>query len=201
MDSTTTLLVAYFLGSIPFGLILTRLAGLGDIRAIGSGNIGATNVLRTGRRALAACTLILDALKGTVAVLLAAYLQPQLAPLAAVCALLGHMFPLWLRFKGGKGVASALGVWLGLNSVVFGALCAAWLVAVAITRVSSMGALFAMLTLPVVVYCVQPALLPAALVTTALVVLRHRDNITRLLAGTEPRLGRKKEENNASRAD
>lgn len=188
-DNIMLLAVAYLLGSLPFGLILTRLAGLGDIRTIGSGNIGATNVLRTGRRALAACTLILDALKGTVAVLLVAFYAPALAPLAAVAALLGHMYPLWLGGKGGKGVATALGVWLALQPTVFLLLLLSWLLGALATRVSSVGALTAMLVLPLAVYALQPVLLAPALVTMALVVLRHRANITRLLNGTEPRIG------------
>lgn len=192
MDKQTLFLTAYILGSIPFGLILTRIAGLGDIRTIGSGNIGATNVLRTGKKALAICTLLLDALKGTVAVLLAAYVQPDAVPLAGVAALLGHMFPVWLKFKGGKGVATALGIWLGLNPAVFGCVAVAWLLGALVTRVSSIGALLAMLALPVATYIVQPALLPAALLTMALVTLRHRANIQRLLAGTEPRFGKAK---------
>ena len=194
MDSKTILIIAYLLGSIPFGLVLTRMAGLGDIRNIGSGNIGATNVLRTGKKALAACTLILDALKGTVAVLLAAYYAPHVAPLAAIVALLGHMFPIWLRFKGGKGVATALGIWLGLSPEIFGIIAAAWLVGALVLRVSSLGALLAMAVLPIAAYYIQPELLNVALITMALVVLRHHQNIARIISGTEPRIGQKKEE-------
>ena len=198
MDVKTILLVAYLLGSIPFGLILTRLAGLGDIRDIGSGNIGATNVLRTGRKALAACTLILDALKGTIAVLWAAYVQPDYAAHAAIAVLLGHLFPVWLKFKGGKGVATALGIWLALNPIVFVVMAATWLAGALVLRVSSIGALLAMAVLPIAAYLLQPELLAAALLTMALVVLRHHENIKRLLAGTEPKIGKKEEQANAS---
>jgi glycerol-3-phosphate acyltransferase PlsY len=183
------LIAAYILGSIPFGVLLTRLAGLGDIRAIGSGNIGATNVLRTGKKALAAIVLILDALKGTVAVLLAATFQPTAVPLAALLVLLGHLIPIWLKFKGGKGVATALGIWLGMAPVIFSMMVAAWLVGAAVTRRSSVGALCAMIVSPVAVYFLLPELLPVALVIFALVILKHRANIARLLAGTEPKIG------------
>ncbi|MCU0888275.1 MAG: glycerol-3-phosphate 1-O-acyltransferase PlsY [Rubritepida sp.] len=179
------------LGSIPFGLLLTRAAGLGDIRAIGSGNIGATNVLRTGNRKLAAATLALDFLKGAVAVWLAAALfGPGAGAVAAVAAVLGHCHPPWLGFKGGKGVATALGVFLGLGWGVFVAAAAAWLVAARLARISSVGALAAMAVAPLVALLVLPG--PAALAVFAIalyVVLRHHANIARLLAGSEPRIG------------
>ncbi len=182
-------LLAYLLGSIPFGLLLTRAAGLGDIRAIGSGNIGATNVLRTGHRGLAAATLLLDALKGAVAVLLCTLLfGPLTAPVAACAAVIGHCAPPWLGFRGGKGVATALGVILALDWRVGLACCLAWLVVAGLSRVSSAGALAAVVLAP----ALAPWPASASLGVIALiVVVRHRANIKRLIAGTEPRIGRK----------
>ncbi len=186
--------LAALLGSIPFGLLLTRAAGLGDIRAIGSGNIGATNVLRTGRKGLAAATLLLDFGKGVLAVWLAATLfGPAAAPIAAVAAVLGHCHPPWLGGKGGKGVATALGVLLGLGWGVFVAAAAGWLAAAAASRISSVGALSAMAVAAGVGFLVLP--LGAALsvlVIAAYVAWRHEGNIRRLLAGTEPRIGEKR---------
>jgi len=186
-------LLGYGLGSIPFGLVLTRAAGLGDIRNVGSGNIGATNVLRTGRRGLAAATLLLDAAKGVAAVLLAGVLLgPLAAAIAAVAAVLGHCFPVWLGFKGGKGVATGLGVIAALDWRVGALACLAWLGVAAASRISSAGALAAFLAAPV-----AGALLAgspswaAPLAIAAIVVARHRANIERLLTGTEPRIGRK----------
>ncbi|MGE3771271.1 MAG: glycerol-3-phosphate 1-O-acyltransferase PlsY [Bdellovibrionales bacterium] len=189
MTDWQILLAAYILGSIPFGLLLTRLAGLGDIRNIGSGNIGATNVLRTGRKALALCTVILDALKGTIAVLLAEYLQPDLMALAALCALLGHLYPIWLKFRGGKGVATALGIWLGLSPTIFAIMGIAWLLGAFITRRSSCGALAAVAASPVAAYFLHPEYFAVALVMMALITLRHRANIERIIKGTEPKIG------------
>lgn len=191
MTTPLICLVAYILGSIPFGLLLTRVAGLGDIRQIGSGNIGATNVLRTGKKSLAAITLLLDALKGTVAVLIALTFDPAAAPLAGLCALLGHMYPLWLRFRGGKGVATALGIWLGLSPWIFLGVAACWLLSAFVSRTSSIGALTGMLVLPLFAYFIAPAYLPAALLTMALVVWRHRANISRIIKGTEPKIGQR----------
>ena len=183
--------IGYLFGSIPFGVLLTRLAGLGDIRAIGSGNIGATNVLRTGRRGLAAAVLLLDAGKGAAAVLLAWHLDGALwAPLAALSAVIGHCFPVWLRFRGGKGVATGLGVLLALDWRVGVTACAAWLAGAAVTRFSSAGALAAFAMAPVAAWWFLPAywwVMPAAI--AALIWWRHRANIDRLLAGTEPRIG------------
>jgi len=183
--------VGYLLGSVPFGLILTRAAGLGDIRGIGSGNIGATNVLRTGNRKLAAATLALDFLKGAAAVwAVAALLGSGLAGLAAVGAVLGHCHPAWLGFRGGKGVATALGVFLGLAWPVFLAAALTWLVVAKVIRISSASALAGML----VAAAVAPAwggwalFWPVGLIV-AYVFLRHRGNIARLVAGTEPRIG------------
>ena len=187
------LLFGYLLGSIPFGVLFTRLAGLGDIRAIGSGNIGATNVLRTGRKGLAAATLLGDGLKGTAAVLVMRWLWgPDTALIAGLGAFLGHLFPIWLGFKGGKGVATYLGLLLAFSlpaALVFGAI---WLGTAALTRYSSLSALLASLASPVALAGFgewQAAELFVLL--TVLVYLKHLPNIRRLLAGTESRIGRK----------
>ncbi|PZR09265.1 MAG: acyl-phosphate glycerol 3-phosphate acyltransferase [Azospirillum brasilense] len=189
------LLIGLLLGSIPFGLILTRAAGLGDIRSIGSGNIGATNVLRTGNKKLAAATLLLDALKGTAAVLLAvALLGPDAAPAAAVGAVLGHCHPPWLGFRGGKGVATSLGVFLALSVWVFLAAALGWLLVAKITRISSAGALGGLAIALLAAWALE---VPAVAIAVTLIVLyvyvRHHANIGRLLAGTEPRIGQGKE--------
>jgi glycerol-3-phosphate acyltransferase PlsY len=185
--------LGYLLGSVPYGLILTRAAGLGDIRAIGSGNIGATNVLRTGSKGLAAATLVLDVLKGAAALILARlWWGEEAALVAGVAAMAGHAFPVWLGFRGGKGVATGAGVllaaqwWLGLAAL------AVWLGVVALTRISSAGALAACAAAPILAALsgdLRLALFAAAL--AALIAWRHRPNIARLLAGTEPRIGRK----------
>jgi glycerol-3-phosphate acyltransferase PlsY len=187
------ILLAAGLGSIPFGLVLTRAAGLGDIRAIGSGNIGATNVLRTGNKGLAAATLILDALKGAVAVWLAAWLAgPAAGPWAAVAAVLGHCYPPWLGFRGGKGMATALGVMLGLGWPVFVAAALTWLIAAKLSRISSVGALAAVAAAPVAALVFLDGRAALALLVIAVFVFwRHRANIARLRAGTEPRIGQK----------
>ncbi len=186
-------LLAYLLGSIPFGLLLTRAAGLGDIRAMGSGNIGATNVLRTGRRSLAAATLLLDALKGAAAVLLAMLFDPLAAPVAACAAVIGHCVPVWLGFHGGKGVATALGVTLALDWRIGLACCSAWLLVAGLSRISSAGALAAIALAPIFALALQPWPVSLGLAIIALiVVLRHHANIARLLAGTEPRIGQSK---------
>ncbi|HEY4041336.1 MAG TPA: glycerol-3-phosphate 1-O-acyltransferase PlsY [Rhodopila sp.] len=190
-------LLGYLLGSIPFGLLLTAIAGLGDIRGIGSGNIGATNVLRTGHRGLAAATLVLDGLKGAAAVLLArAVLYDQdTALLAGLAAVLGHLFPVWLRFKGGKGVATGLGVLIAAAWPVGGAACAVWLVVVALTRLSSVAALAAFASAPCVALAMEEfSVVKLAFTIAVLVFVRHQANIRRLLAGTEPRIGRSKTE-------
>jgi len=184
------LLLGYLLGSIPFGLLLTRGAGLGDIRNVGSGNIGATNVLRTGRKGLAAATLLLDALKGVAAVLLAAQLGPLAAVAAAAGAVLGHMFPVWLSFKGGKGVATTLGIMWGLSWLVGAIACAAWLLVAFLFRYSSLAALVSVAAAAVASWFVTDA--RSAMLLTLLVPLvwaRHHANIGRLLKGTEPRIG------------
>jgi glycerol-3-phosphate acyltransferase PlsY len=187
------LLFGYLLGSIPFGLILTRLAGTQDLRSIGSGNIGATNVLRTGRKGLAAATLICDMLKGTVAVVISGYLAgPNAAMLAALGAFLGHLFPVWLGFRGGKGVAVYIGVLLGLfwpAALVFGAL---WLATAASSRYSSLAALVASFVTPIFLWWFgHLALASLFAVLTMLLFYMHRENIKRLQAGTEGRIGQK----------
>ena len=185
--------VGYLLGSIPFGLLITQAAGLGDVRKIGSGNIGATNVLRTGRKGLAAATLICDALKGTVAVIIAGYFGgPNAAMLAALGAFLGHLFPVWLSFRGGKGVAVYIGVLIGLfwpAAVVF---CVLWAAVAATSRYSSLAALVASFVTPIFLWWFgHPALASLFAVLTLLVFYVHRENIKRLQAGTEGRIGQK----------
>lgn len=180
----------YLLGSIPFGLLLTRLAGLGDIRKIGSGNIGATNVLRTGNRLLAALTLLLDGGKGAAAVLIAQNYGPDVTVSAAAGAFLGHLFPVWLGFKGGKGMATFLGIALALNPLVGALACASWLVAAAIGRYSSAATLAAAALSPVYFWWFgETQLMQLSLLLAVLVWLKHYENIHRLLAGTEPRIG------------
>lgn len=192
-------IVSYAIGSIPFGLVLTRLGGAGDIRQIGSGNIGATNVLRTGRKGLAAATLLLDGLKGFAAPVLCASVWSAFAPvaiaLAALFVVLGHCFPVWLRFRGGKGVATGLGAALALDWRAGLACCALWLLLARLTRISSAGALAAFAALPVLLLVLRygdtgaPAVW-AGLAIAVVVFVRHRGNIARLLSGTEPRIGR-----------
>ena len=181
----------YLAGAIPFGLIITRLAGTGDIREIGSGNIGATNVLRTGHRDLAAATLVCDALKGTAAVLEATYLGgPDRAVAAGLGAFLGHLFPVWLKFKGGKGVATFIGLLIAFAWPVAIGFCAIWLVVAAATRYSSLSALIASAATPAMLWALgdaRAALLFAAL--AALLWVMHRANIARLMAGTEGKIG------------
>ncbi|MBL8574084.1 MAG: glycerol-3-phosphate 1-O-acyltransferase PlsY [Hyphomicrobiaceae bacterium] len=188
----------YLLGSIPFGLILTRLAGLGDIRAIGSGNIGATNVLRTGNKKLAAATLLFDALKGTVAVLLAGWFAGAEAGIVAgLGAFLGHLFPVWLKFKGGKGVATYIGVLLGLWWPAAVAFCLIWLAVAFAFKISSLSAFVASAVVPVLIVAAAMALgigdirlALVGVVLSALLWWKHRANLQRLIAGTEPRIGK-----------
>ena len=185
------LLGGYLIGSVPFGLLLTKAAGLGDIRKVGSGNIGATNVLRTGRKGLAAATLILDGLKGAVAVLLARYFLGDQDLVVGTAAVLGHLFPVWLGFRGGKGVATGLGVLLAAAWPVGLACCALWLVAAKLLKMSSAAALTAFAAAPLfalVLSSADHALM--ALLIAILVFWRHEANIRRLLAGTEPRIGK-----------
>ncbi|MCC0806589.1 glycerol-3-phosphate 1-O-acyltransferase PlsY [Methylobacterium sp. W2] len=182
----------YLAGSIPFGLIVTRLAGLGDVRAIGSGNIGATNVLRTGRKSLAAATLLGDALKGTLAVLVAARFGEGAALAAGLGAFLGHLFPVWLGFKGGKGVATFLGVLLAFSPIGLAAFAAIWLGLAFTLKYSSLAALAASAATPIVLWAAgQPAVALLFLVLAILLWWKHAPNIRRLLAGTEGRIGQK----------
>ncbi len=204
-------LVAYLLGSLPFGLLLTRAAGLGDVRRIGSGNIGATNVLRTGRKDLALATLLLDAGKGAAAVLLAWWSAgPKAALVAGVCAVLGHLYPVWLRFRGGKGVATALGTLLALSPGVGLLCCLTWLVVALLFRYSSLAALVSLALAPLYAWILpwgarldeiagSPLflgdwhLVGAATLLAALVWMRHHQNIARLIAGEETKIGQKKQ--------
>lgn len=187
----------YLSGSVPFGLILTRLSGMGDIRAIGSGNIGATNVLRTGNKKIAALTLLLDALKGLVPVLVARQVHVDLAVLAALAALLGHIFPVWLRFKGGKGVATGIGVMLGLMWQLGVCVICLWLLIALISRISSLSALTAFALAPLFAFLLAGnyQLGVATLCIAAIVWTTHRQNIRRLWRGEESRisLGTKKD--------
>jgi acyl phosphate:glycerol-3-phosphate acyltransferase len=186
------LVLGYLLGSIPFGLLLTRVAGTNDLRSIGSGNIGATNVLRTGRKDLAAATLVLDALKGAVAALIGAKLSPEGALIAGFAAFIGHIVPVWLNFKGGKGVATFLGVLFALHWPVGFAFCAIWLSVAAISRYSSLAALVASAASPLLLFALGyggEAFVVAAM--AALLWRKHKENISRLRAGTESRIGQK----------
>jgi glycerol-3-phosphate acyltransferase PlsY len=191
----------YLLGSIPFGLLITRAAGLGDVRKIGSGNIGATNVLRTGRRELAALTLLLDALKGFVAVLLARYFWGgDVIYIAAIAAFVGHCFPIWLGFKGGKGVATFIGVLFGIAWPAGIAFCVVWLIIALAQRYSSLAALTASVTAPIFAYVAWlegwgpdgTKFAAVAAVIAAVVIYNHRANIGRLINGTEPKIGSEK---------
>ncbi|MGF7005176.1 glycerol-3-phosphate 1-O-acyltransferase PlsY [Aminobacter sp. BE322] len=182
----------YLLGSIPFGLILTRAAGLGDVRKIGSGNIGATNVLRTGNKKLAAATLLLDALKGTVAVMIASRWSHDAAIFAGFGAFIGHLYPIWLGFKGGKGVATYLGVLLGLSYLGALIFAATWLLVALVSRYSSLAALAAAVVIPVALYVMDlPKAAGLLALMSVIVFIRHRANIARLLSGTESRIGAK----------
>lgn len=187
------LLGGYLLGSIPFGFLLTKLAGLGDIRNVGSGNIGATNVLRTGRKDLAATTLLLDGGKGVLAAYLGALFGPETMILAAAGAFLGHIFPVWLRFKGGKGVATFLGIILVFHWPAGLAIAGVWLAITLIFRISSLSALVASATSPFIMYALADTGKAAACAfMTLLIFYSHRENIGRLLNGTEPKFGQKK---------
>jgi len=199
-DTTSTaLLIAgaalfgYLLGSIPFGLVLTRLAGLGAVRSIGSGNIGATNVLRTGNKTLAAATLLGDMLKGTAAAAIAANWGIEYAAAAGFGAFIGHLFPIWLNLKGGKGVATYLGVLLAFSWKAALAFAAIWLAVAYLSRYSSLSALVAAVLTPVILYLLGlPDIAGLFAVMTALVLWKHKDNIQRLKMGTESKIGAKK---------
>jgi glycerol-3-phosphate acyltransferase PlsY len=185
------LIAGYLLGSIPFGVILTRAFGAGDLRQIGSGNIGATNVLRTGRKGLAAATLLLDLAKGLLAVALVARLFPGDAPLAAAGALIGHCYPVWLRFRGGKGVATLMGVALGLHWPLGLVFAIVWLGLLALLRISSLAGMAAAISLPVAAAVLGGFdLVPLLMALAGIVLWKHRANITRLVEGSEPRVGR-----------
>ncbi|NTS65857.1 glycerol-3-phosphate 1-O-acyltransferase PlsY [Sphingomonas hominis] len=194
MPPAAALLIGYLLGSIPFGVILTRLGGAGDLRQVGSGNIGATNVLRTGRKGLAAATLLLDMLKGVAAVLIVARLFPQETPLAAAGAFIGHCYPVWLRFKGGKGVATLMGIAVALAWPLGLVYAVVWLGLLAGMRISSVAGMAAAVSAPVAAAILGPFdLVPLLLALALLVVWKHRANISRLLDGTEPRIGRSRD--------
>jgi glycerol-3-phosphate acyltransferase PlsY len=192
LATLAALALGYFLGSIPFGLIFTARAGLGDIRDIGSGNIGATNVLRTGNKAIAAATLLADAAKGIAAVLLAEYVGAGLGIPAALGAVLGHLFPAWLKFRGGKGVSTTIGVLLALHWPTGLIFLASWLAVALITKLSSASALVAIAATPIVLSLFgQADIARFALVLSLIVWWAHRANISRLWSGTEPRIGQK----------
>jgi glycerol-3-phosphate acyltransferase PlsY len=185
--------LGYLLGSIPFGLLLTRSAGLGDIRKIGSGNIGATNVLRTGKRGLALATLLLDGGKGAAAVFIGGAFGPTIALGAGIAALFGHLFPVWLKFKGGKGVATGLGVLLALDWRMGAVACATWLAMAFLFRISSLAALTAFALAPVAAWFLLGPTAAGFVAFAALcIILKHHANIARLLKGEEPKIGRSK---------
>jgi glycerol-3-phosphate acyltransferase PlsY len=193
MTYALALALGYLAGSIPFGLLIARALGLGDVRRIGSGNIGATNVLRTGNKGAAAATLLLDAAKGAVPVLVARALTgaPEVAALAGLGAVMGHLFPVWLGFRGGKGVATCLGVLLAVAWPVGLAAASIWIASASLTRISSLSALVAAAATPLLLYLFgPPGVAWLGLALAALVVYAHRTNIRRLLDGTEPRIGR-----------
>lgn len=193
MDLTAllpTILAGYLLGSVPFGLILTKLTGAGDLRSIGSGNIGATNVLRTGRKGLAAATLLLDLAKGWTAVWLAGNLPGGDPAIGGLAAVIGHCFPVWLKFRGGKGVATLMGVSLGLGWQIGAVYAAVWLGMLALSRISSLSGMLAALSAPIAAWLLgQGHFVPALAVLALLVLWLHRANIARLRAGTEPKVG------------
>ncbi len=189
---TCALLLGYLLGSIPFGVLLTRFAGAGDLRSIGSGNIGATNVLRTGRKGLAAATLLLDLLKGTAAVWLANWLFPGDGVVAAAAAFIGHCYPVWLRFRGGKGVATMMGIVLALHWPMGLVYALVWLGLLATVRISSVAGMAAAVSAPVSgALFGRFDIVMLVLALAAIVLWKHAENIERLIAGTEPRIGRK----------
>jgi glycerol-3-phosphate acyltransferase PlsY len=190
-DMLLALAVGYLLGSIPFGLVLTRLAGKGDVRAIGSGNIGATNVLRTGSKSLAVLTLILDCLKATAAIVIAGRLfGPDARSAAAAGALIGHLYPVWLKFRGGKGVATLLGILIPLLPIAAVVYAAIWVLLLLALRISSVAGMAAAVSAPIAAAVLHPSYLPMLLGFALLVLWKHRANILRLRRGTEPRIGR-----------
>jgi acyl phosphate:glycerol-3-phosphate acyltransferase len=189
-----TALLAYLLGSIPFGVVITRMMGLGDLRQIGSGNIGATNVLRTGNKGAALATLVLDAAKGGIAVLIARWLLAEdAAQVAGLAAFLGHLYPVWLKFRGGKGVATFLGILIALAWPIGLAACATWLVVALVSRTSSVAALASAGTTSLWLFVLDEGrMLFLVMILTILVYVRHRENLRRIKAGTEPKIGQKK---------
>jgi len=192
-----TAVLSYLLGAIPFGLVITRAMGLGDLRKIGSGNIGATNVLRTGRKGLAAGTLVLDALKGTAAVIIGGQLIPGGELLGAVGAFYGHLLPVWLRFKGGKGVATAVGVLFGFSVWLALAALATWLFMAFVVKISSLSAIVACVLVPVYAYFIvgpQSVYFGTCIIIAILVVHRHKSNLVNLLTGTEDKIGKPDEQ-------
>jgi acyl phosphate:glycerol-3-phosphate acyltransferase len=192
MVQIAVLAIGYLLGSIPFGLILTRAFGAGDLRQIGSGNIGATNVLRTGRKGLAVATLLLDAAKGAAAVAIAEMISPELTLFGGAAAFVGHLYPVWLGFRGGKGVATMLGIALALGWTVGLVYAGVWLTGLALTRISSVSGMAAALSAPITAYMLggrQSAMMLGGL--ALLVLWKHADNIKRIFEGTEPRVGQK----------
>ena len=194
LGPTAALLIGYLLGSIPFGVLLTRGAGAGDLRQIGSGNIGATNVLRTGRKGLAAATLVLDLAKGAAAVLIANALFPGTGILAGIGAFIGHCYPVWLKFRGGKGVATLMGIVVALHWPSGLVYAGVWLGMLVVLRISSLAGISAAISAPVSAAFFGRIDLVLMLLALALVVLwKHRENIDRLLSGTEPRIGAKRE--------
>jgi acyl phosphate:glycerol-3-phosphate acyltransferase len=192
MDAIWAALIGYFLGAIPFAMILTRLGGAGDLRTIGSGNIGATNVLRTGRKGLAALTLILDLLKGTAAVLLARHFFPGTEIVAAAGAFFGHLYPVWIGFKGGKGLATYAGILFGLFWPLGLGYGVAWIALALVTRISSVAGLGAAAVAPLLAWGVgRMEFVPVLAAISVIAFLKHRANISRLIAGTEPKIGQK----------
>lgn len=188
----SALILGYVLGSIPFGVILTRLAGAGDLHSIGSGGTGATNVLRTGRKGLAVATLLLDIAKGFLVVFLARSFFPGLEAMAGAAAVAGHCYPVWLMFRGGKGVATLMGVALGLAWPLGLLFAVLWIGVLAITRISSVGGICAAIVTPIAAQLLGYQVYAPALAAMGVIVLwRHRDNFRRLFAGTEPRIGQK----------
>jgi glycerol-3-phosphate acyltransferase PlsY len=196
IETAVIVILSYLLGSVPFGLVLTKMAGLGDVRDIGSGNIGATNVLRTGRKDLALATLLLDAGKGAIAVLICAYfISIDLAPLAGSAAFIGHCFPIYLKFKGGKGVATFFGTLLAINSLVAILSMMSWLLSALLFRMSSFSALIASIAAPILAYVLIPNLTWLyTLFMTFVIFIRHKDNISRIMNGTEPKIGKKSDD-------
>jgi glycerol-3-phosphate acyltransferase PlsY len=191
-DLLLALATGYLLGSIPFGLLLTRMAGKGDVRDIGSGNIGATNVLRTGSKVLAAATLILDCLKATAAVLIARSIWPEHENFAAAGALIGHLYPVWLKFRGGKGVATLLGVLIPLMPIGAAIYAAVWLGLLLVVRISSVAGMTAAISAPISAAVLGDDIrFPMFLAFALLVVWKHRENLVRLKAGKEPKVGKR----------